>query len=157
MKLFLSALVTFSLYGCIKEKMTEFTAELYNATSHDIMILPYKGGVVNPTDTILLGSNQTFEIAHGTERGIKTTPGFYSTYFGSPDDSIVVVFDDAYKVTHYANTPSSLAPKYYLSSSNRNIVNPQSYLFETHEVSRYRQWNHHKYFFAEEDYVFASQ
>ena len=87
--------------------------------------------------------------------GNVSVPGFTSKYFGSSDDSIIVVYDDLYKITHYANTPSQLAPKYYLFSSLRNIGNSLSYRFVSTPISRHNNNNAHYYDFTEQDYLDA--
>ena len=114
----------------------------------------YKGGIVYPTDTIKLTYNQPFEIANGFDRGKSSQPGFSSKYAGGPNDSVVVVFDNIYKVSHYANTPITLASKYYLNVSLRNIVNPKSYRFESTEEKN-GNVNKHFYDFVEQDYLDA--
>ena len=107
------------------------------------------------TDTIKLIPNQPFEFANGSQRGKLTVPGFNSKYSGGPNDSVIVIFDNLYKISHYANTPSSLAPKYYLNTSIRNIVNPKSYRFVSTPISKGGNKNDHYYDFIEQDYLDA--
>jgi len=141
--------------GCIKEYNSVYTATLINTTSHSIKILFYKGGAVLPTDTIALVQNQQFEFANGSQRGNLTNPGFSSKYFGNSNDSIVVIFDNLYKITHYGFTPLHLAPKYYLYVSPRNIGNPNSYRFVSTPISSHGNKNDHYYDFKEQDYLDA--
>lgn len=144
----------FLICSCIKERVTLYKAVLVNNTSHKIVIKPFFGGV-NPSEkTITLLSNQNFEIASGSDRGFGNQ-GFSSSYFGGPNDSVFVTFDDLYSITHYFNTPSSLATKHYLSSSIRNIGNPSSYSLQTNQLSKYQQENFFTYTFTEQDYLDA--
>src|SRR5882724_10451379 len=98
------AIVITLLAGCTKEQSTIYTATLTNTTQHQIKILFYKGGVVYSSDTVRLSPSEKKQIAYGHVRGLITEPGFFSNYGGGPNDSTVVVFDDLYKMTHYANT-----------------------------------------------------
>ena len=149
-----SLLISFFFLSCIKEKSTKYIATLTNTTTHSITILFYKNGVVYPGDTIKLIPNQPFEFANGFDRGRSSEPGFSTKYDGGPNDSNVVIFDNIYKVSHYANTPINLAPKYYLNTSLRNILNPKSYRFELTE-GKNGNVNRHFYDFTEQDYLDA--
>lgn len=129
--------------GCLAEPYTRYRATLYNPTSHSIKVLFYKNGIVNSTDTIVLEPNANFQIASGTRRGKSTGRGFSSRYAGSPNDSVIVKFDNTYTMSHYANTPTSLAQHHYLFDYQRNILNPYSYEFEI--VDDGGDINDHKY------------
>lgn len=155
MKYLINSAITALLFiSCSKEKSTKYIATLTNTTIHTITILCYKGGIVYPNDTIKLLSNVPFEIANGFDRGKSSEPGFSSKYLGGSNDSNVVIFDNKYRMPHYANTPTQLAPKYYLFSSLRNIGNPKSYRFESTEEKN-GNVNKHFYDFVEQDYLDA--
>ncbi len=132
-----------------------YTATIINTTQHSINILYYKGGIVYPNDIIKLVPNQQFEFAYGSHRGNVTGRGFSSNYFGENDDSVVVIFDNLYKVVHYVNSPLRFASKYYLYSSNRNILNVLSYRFISTATSSKSHKNDHFYDFIEQDYLYA--
>jgi len=155
MKYFIGSVMT-SLFivSCIKEKSTLYIATLTNTTAHSITILFYNNGIVYPNDTIKLVPNQPFEFANGFDRGRSSEPGFSSRYGGGPNDSTVVIFDNTYKVAHYADAPINLAPKYYLFTSLRNILNPKSYRFELTEEKN-GNVKKHFYDFTEQDYLDA--
>ena len=155
MKYLFITIIFFYCSGCIKDYRSLYTATFINTTTHSINILFYKNGSVEPADTIKLLQGQEFEFAKGSVWGNVSVPGFTSKYFGSSDDSIIVVYDDLYKITHYANTPSQLAPKYYLFSSLRNIGNSLSYRFVSTPISRHNNNNAHYYDFTEQDYLDA--
>jgi len=152
-RLSLLLISSFSLFACQKEKTTLYSTTLFNSTNHKILILPFKFGIVQPEDTIKLDPNSTFEIALGVDRGLVSIPGFFSKYFGQPEDSILVIFDNIYSITHYANEPNNKAMKYYLFNSLRNIGNPNSYEFKSVRTSKYKNTNTHKYTFTEQDYL----
>lgn len=149
MKLILLAIsISCFLSCCLKEKSTKYEAFLINNTaSHEIEISFYKSGVSN---TIFLNPNDSIKIANGIDIGVVTSPGFTSEYFGDPNDSIIVTFDNQYTMTHYFNTPNKLSLKYLLASSIRNIGNPNSYVF-----IRNGNINSHYYYFNEQDYLDA--
>ena len=149
-----SLVISFFFMGCTKEKSTHYIATLTNTTTHSITILFYKNGVVYPGDTIKLIPNQPFEFANGFDRGRSSEPGFSSKYFEGPSDSTAVIFDNIYRIAHYVNTPTQLAPKYYLFTSLRNIGNPKSYRFESTEEKN-GNVNKHFYDFIEQDYLDA--
>jgi len=147
--------ILFLSVSCNKEDITIYIATLQNKTTHSITILPYKSGSVLASDTIKLSPGSEVEIAHGSQWGIVEVPGFSSKYFGGPNDSVIVVFDNLYKVSHYANTPGLLSAKYYLNTSTRNIGNPHSYRFESVRVNNHQQKNTHVYEFTEQDYLYS--
>lgn len=156
MKYIILLIALLPITGCTKEKITLYKAYLKNTTSHKIVIRPYFSGVVLPDKviTLLANNNNTFEIANGFVRGI-VKYGFSSGYFGGSNDSVIVVFDDIYSITHYFNTPASLNPKYYLATSHRNIGNPESYKIVSTDLSKYQRENVHTYEFTEQDYLDA--
>lgn len=156
MKTLLSILALTVFSACQREQETYYTAYLKNNTAnHSIKILFYKGGIVYPNDTIILVPGQQLEIANGFQRGLSEKPGFSSKYSGGPNDSNVVIFDNSYRVAHYATPPAQLAPKHYLFTSLRNIANPKSYKFETERPSKNSWTKTHHYEFIEEDYLYA--
>jgi hypothetical protein len=154
-KLVLFALLLSIYTSCRKEGITVIAANLVNATPHHIMILPYKNGIVEKKDTIRIPPNTHFEFGYGSIRGLITIPLFSSEYFGGSDDSIVVIFDDLYSITHYVNIPTDTAPNYYLYTSLRNLGNRLSYTFYTEKKSKHRRRNNHVYNFTEQDYLDA--
>ena len=142
------------LNGCSKERMTLYYANLKNTTSHKIEIRPYFNGIVPSEKIIVLLPNDIKQIAEGTMRGISGY-GFISGYFGGPNDSVIIVFDNTFLITHYFNTPTSLNSKHYLFSSKRNIGNPESYKIISTDISKYKRENRHTYEFKEQDYLDA--
>lgn len=141
--------------SCTKEDATYYTATLKNSTNHQISIWPYKNGIVHPLDTIKLLPNTEFTIADGSSRGIDSSPGFKSNYFGGPSDSVIVFFDIQNRIAHYFDMPQNTATNFYPFSSTRNLGNPLSYSFQSVSESNHRQRNTHLYTFVEQDYLDA--
>ncbi len=140
--------------SCHKEESTLYYAYLKNTTSHKVEIRPFFSGSIPADKVITLLANETKEIANGMDRGIGNQ-GFSSSYFGGPNDSVVVLFDNLYSITHYFNTPTTLNSKYYLFTSLRNIGNPKSYLLEKRDISKYQRENKFTFEFKEQDYLDA--
>jgi hypothetical protein len=140
--------------GCVKEESTLYYAYIKNGTSHKVQIKPYFSGSIPSDKIITLLANESKEIANGFDRG-KGDQGFSSSYFGGPGDSIIVVFDDLYSITHYSSTPASVNPRHYLFTSLRNIGNPKSYDLQSRDISKYQRENKYTYTFIEQDYLDA--
>lgn len=155
MKIFFAIAVITLLAGCTKEESTLSYAYLKNGTSHKVEFRPYFSGNVPADKIIILLSNETKEIAKAVFARGKGNHGFSSSYFGGPGDSIIVVFDDLYSITHYSSTPASVNPKHYLFTSLRNIGNPKSYDLQSRDISKYQRENIYTYTFTEQDYLDA--
>jgi hypothetical protein len=149
------SIITILLQSCRKDEVTQAKAFIKNTTTHNIKIMFYKNGSVADSDTINLTSNKEVEIANGILRGLISVPGFNSKYAGSPNDSCVVVFDNLFKVSHYANLPDKLNTKFYDFNSLRNLLNPKSYVFTSSVVSKTKLLNIHIYEFTELDYLYT--
>ena len=155
MKLFSAIAVLILLCGCTKEESTISYAYLKNGSTHKVVIRPHFSGIVPPDKIITLFAGETKEIATASfARGIGNQ-GFSSSYFGAPNDSLVVIFDDLYSITHYFNTPATLSPKHYLATSLRNIANPKSYDLQSRDITKYQRENKYTYTFIEQDYLDA--
>lgn len=141
--------------SCNKEGKTFYTAYLVNPTQHQITLLCYNEGVVKKGDSIRIPPLSDFLFGEGSYRGANPHPQFSSDYFAE-HDSLVVIFDQKYKISHYANMPIYPASKYYLNSSLRNLFNISSYEFYTKERKRSKSVdNTHVYKFTEQDYLDA--
>jgi hypothetical protein len=138
------------LAGCEKENTTNYVATIKNNTTHSIEIRPYFGGVSPIEKRINLGSGEAVEVGRGTDRG-KGSQGF-SFNFGAPD-SMVVVFDGVFKISHYVNTPINLASRYYLYTSIRNLMNYKSYDYKIIDDSKHEMNVSYTYSFVEQDFL----
>ncbi len=144
------------LSSCIKENSTNTYATLVNSTSHKISIWFYKSGKLTDKDSLVISPNSQFQFGQSFERGLSNGPGFGSDYFGSANDSMIVVFDNNYKIAHYySSTPQLLRSKHYLYTSIRNIGNVYSYVLKNEHTSKHQWNNYHTYTFTEQDYLDA--
>ncbi|MBL7706489.1 MAG: hypothetical protein JNM21_13170 [Taibaiella sp.] len=150
-------LLVLSNIGCVKDKMTAYKATLHNNSGADVLILPYKNGLVLSSDTIRLTNGGSIEIANGSDWGDVKVAGFSSDYFGGPNDSTIILFNDSFRVAHYANVPATLSSKHYLFESNRNLLNPLNYEFIREKNTKGNFINVHDYYFTADDYNFARQ
>ena len=154
MNIFWSFIVTVFLGACTKEKITLYHANLKNNTTHKIEIKPYFNGTTSIDKIVTLMPNETHEIANGFDRGIVGNAGFTSRTF-SGSDSIIVIFDNIYSITHYFNSPVFLSKKFYFLTSNRNIYNKDNYLYSYNDLSKNKRESNYVYEFIDQDYLDA--
>jgi hypothetical protein len=134
---------------------TTYTADLLNTTTVAIEVKSYKGGAVAASDRLqLVASTGRIEIANASRPGISPAgTGFTAALFQNAD-SVIVTFNNANSITHYARTTINLARKYYLPSSNRNLFNVASYRENITDATGTRSMSY-LYFFAPQDYADA--
>ena len=146
------------LNGCIRttEEITNYTATVVNNTSHIVIFKPYAFGSVRQDKQFTLAPGSSLEIANGFMRGITVLgSGFGSDYLAG-SDSIEIVFDNIYKMTHYGSAlPTPLSGKHYLYTSNRNILNKNSYFAKQEGENKYSVTYSYTYTFTEQDYLDA--
>lgn len=153
MKKYIYSILLILGISCSKEEMTVYKGYIKNTTAHEIKILPYFNGTIRNTKVITLMDGDSIQIASGYDRGIVNHGGFNSEYLDG--DSIVVVFDNQYSISHYVITPSSLNSKHYLYSSLRNLGNYLGWDYSADDVSRLRREALYIYKFIEQDYLDA--
>lgn len=151
MKFRVICLICVVLFGCIKEYTTHSKAFWENKSSHHIVVTGYHGGVILK-DKIDLAPGENFKVGYGTQRG-KDYDGFGFEYFNNAD-SLIVTFDNTYKVVHYFINPPNQSPKSYLFTSNRNLGYYLSYKKESNQDKRVTS-TVYTYEFTEADYQFA--
>ena len=147
-------ILTIFLASCTKEDSTNYYAYLKNTSSHQIKIVPYYSGNINQANIINLRPNEKKEIANGSGRGIQNNGGFSSQYIGG-SDSLVVIFDSLYSITHYGNLPTTFSRKYYLYNSSRNLGNYLSYQLQVQNITAHLRENTYTFEFVEQDYLDA--
>jgi hypothetical protein len=147
-------LITFFISSCIKEKSTYSTTIAVNSTNHYILITPFANGVISNKDSFSLDPNVSKNIYESYYRGIGSgvTYGYDIPY----TDSIIVTFDNRYKMVHYNHIlPTMLNTKHYLFLSKRNLYNDSSYnRVLLSETSSNKDWRF-TYTFTEQDYLDA--
>src|SRR5215207_10131590 len=114
MRYLLSLVVLMILISCVKEPITNYYAYWKNNTTHTIEVKPFSNGFIVSENAVTLMPNSTTKVAEGSDRGISDNGGFSSKHLNA--DSIHVVFDNTYTMTHYFVTPASLSSKYFLYS-----------------------------------------
>lgn len=113
-------------------------------------------GTVRQDVYFTLAPGSSKKIADGYMRGKAALgTGFGSAYLiGS--DSVVIVFDNIYKVTHYGSKLSTpLAEKHYLYDSHRNILQKNSYYAKQESENKNSVRYSYTYTFTEQDYLDA--
>ncbi len=113
--------------GCTKEKSTNTYLYIQNSTQHKIQVIPFKNGIEYTQGKFSLTSQQKLTIGVYSTRGISNIPLAFPEYMNGTD-SIRVIYDSTYTITHYLITPVSYNSKFLLRSSNRNIGNIGNYI-----------------------------
>lgn len=155
MKILISGLIIclFSFSSCIKESMTTTIATLKNQSGVSINIIAYVNGT-QLNNIVEIIANSSFEISHENNFGISNNAGFSSKYL-SGMDSVKVVFNDSFIVTHYRKIADSLHPKSLGNNNNRNIFNYLNYVYSFVDKSKHSRLTTYIYTFTEADYNFA--
>jgi len=154
MKLFLIFSCILVCFSCITEKQTFSTQKLYNSTNHTIIIIPFFNGVEIGSKKKMLPPNSVIELEYRFTRGINNVPAIFFDYFKNVD-SLHVMFDNQYQITHLLLSTFTSGLKNYASSSTRNLGNVYSYAKEkTEDKKNSRTWEV-KYIFTNQDYLDA--
>lgn len=143
--------------SCIKEDKTLSHAFIYNGSNVGIQITLFSSGVpmlnyqldIEPNDSLVVSTDSY--IGKGKMQGA----GFNNKYFELAD-SLIVIFDDSFKVTHYRDTPLVFANKYYLPSNPLCIMNIGNWEYSFDET-KHSITNYFTYTFTEADYEYAKQ
>ncbi len=142
-----------SILGCNKDnQQSNLTAVWKNNTGHDISVATYIYGIKK--DTVKIGPMGEFEIANMAARGRILKPFFSSSYLS---DSSIVIFDGKFTITHYSTKVVTQSVKnYYEYNSSKNLQNFINYEF-TSKVIKTNTYNHHIYYFTEDQYLDATK
>lgn len=133
----------------------KLVARLHNDAGVPVTVLPYKAGSVLPQDTVRLNNGESFRVGFGSSYGDVRTPFFETEILAiGENDSIVVVFDFDFRVTHYIEAPALKSDKCHLYESDRNIIRRKNYEFEIVDTKGGRT-NYHDYYFTSSDFEFA--
>lgn len=149
--------ITMLVFSCAKkrvEEITNFELTAVNSTGHTIELLPFYGGTTRERDRIQILPHSDQSLGKGWGWGIQSIgSGFESRIAGC--DSLIVLFDNQFKVTHYGATPINLARRYYLFIDDRNIGYPIHYQGEIVRETKTSRNIHYSYTFTEQDYLYA--
>jgi len=142
------------LLSCKKEEQTYYSVYIENQSTVSVEIMPFKNGIINSDDRILLSPGSNFKFAEGFDRGINNGGGFDSKYLNGTD-SIDVVFNSDKKTIHFMNNTSTSGNSFYTYNSERNLGNWQSYKMEVTDDSKFRRTIIYTYVFSDLDSNFA--
>src|SRR5690606_25399382 len=148
----LISLFSVLLKSCRKEENTNYKAMLINKSSVQILLVSYIDG--RDVDRITINDGSSVIIGEGTDRGFVNHAGFDSKYL-SGVDSVIIIFNDSFSVSHYNNNPIAFSFKYYLQENSRNIFNYLNYNYYHQDKSRGWRNAYYRFTFTEEDYNFA--
>lgn len=143
-----------TLFSCNKEKTTYASGFWVNSTSHYIEVRPVSKGLVVSQNILRLMPGQKLQVGGASFRGILDHQLFDNEYF-SDADSVLVIYDSTFVVSHYFVTPSSVRPKHHLRLSSRNIINQANYDFKYEDDSKHKRQTFSTYTFTEQDYLDA--
>jgi hypothetical protein len=139
--------------ACIKESNTFSTTRFNNTTSHYISVDVYKWGGLVPQHSFFLTPGESKIVLSTSNGGIGNGIALGSMLMIM--DSIKVVFDDLYRITHYKPSLTGTNPHNYPYHSPRNIFNDSSYTRVLKGDRKYRRECDFKYTFTQQDYLDA--
>ena len=141
------------MISCKKEEVGQTKSFIKNSTSHSIKLMPYNGGIFDSTNIKTITSNTTIEMYSANVRG-KTVEPCFGTLL-QPYDSVVIVYDNLYKIPHIKFNGISNAPKKVLFTSSRNISNAANWTKKITNETKYSLEGNFEFTFIEQDYIDA--
>ena len=150
---YLSVMLIIGFTSCIKESVTLSYSTFYNSTSHQIKVLSYYNGNTLQESSFDLNPNEMKSFLILNNRGIGNGLSFGEYY--QQLDSIVVIFDSGYNISHYKPNLIGTNSKFYPFTSDRNIFNGNNYTRTITKDKKYRREWDFKYTFVEQDYTDA--
>lgn len=152
--IFLLSMVT-TLVCCTKEKETITSLIIHNNSSKNIEIMPYRNGGIYTPGRLSIPSGSGHSFPSHASRGISKVPVVFPSYLDMTD-SIVVVFDGTYRITHLLHDSTTTYPiKHYLKTSVRNLGNLDSYISVITSDKKHKRFFEVKYTFTQQDYLDA--
>lgn len=155
-KIKLSIVFLLLLFSSCVEPYSSTTVIITNPTSHDLKMVPYSLGIVVSDKITILKTGESIEIEQIVSRGKTREPLYFDPWFKSLD-SIQIIWDDDYMVTHlmdYYEIDDST--KIVTGYNIRNIARTQDYERVKSERRNAVNWQL-KYTFTESDYEFAKE
>jgi hypothetical protein len=149
------AFVVLSSCGRDIDSYTDANMYWINSTSHVIEIRPYAFGAVIQNYVVILQPGQGKQV--GSERSMgkhNIGMGCASEYLLA-SDSIQVIFDGQYSISHYFQQPAIVSPKFYTYQSLRNLGNILGYEMKVEKESKYSASHSYIFRFSEQDYLDA--
>lgn len=142
--------------SCIKDYMSHTYVKMKNNTVHKIELKPYIGGEIDLNKAFTLNPNSEKIIESQSEWGKVKIPFAFGEYFVYID-SVVVVWNDEYKVVYLGDDYLTDSKKINYNDSLSNFFLLNSYeevLVENHKEYSIWDLNFH---FTESDYEYAKE
>ena len=154
---FISLLILTITTSCGKTEITQGIsrqATLFNESGVRIRYIPFYAGYSIRDYTFEIGNGDSFFLGNYPSMSSRNAPGFSSPYLTGLD-SIRIVYNDKYIITHVWNYPDSLLQLHQLPyTSDRNIGNVKNYVWWFDESIRR---SIHEFTFIPEDYEYAKE
>lgn len=156
-RLIITALVILYASACsVKEEVSSTSVILFNNTEHQISITSFRNGVANNSSLIHLPNYGNYTIESGSSLGKTKGPVYFFDYFQNVD-SVVVMWDNTYPITHMISDSFISTDKYIPFGNSRNLGNGNAYTNELTEETKYTIAWTVKYTFTEQDYLDAKE
>mgnify|MGYP003617035450 CR=1 FL=1 len=154
MKKYLNLFIFLLFTSCIRDGNTSNNVNIENNTNHIIKLIPYKNGVVDSLKIKAIPNYSSIQIERNNQRGKTEVPVVFWDYFKNLD-SIVIIWDNTYSVTHMLSDTFFSAKKYIQFDEIRNIGLNSSYTNTSSNESKIGITWHVNYTFTEQDYLDA--
>lgn len=145
----------FILVGCVKDYKSSTQTKLINTTNHTIKITPYLNGVIDIGMQQELMPNETKIVYEANPWG-KTIEPCWGVFL-RPDDSVIVIYDNTYKMKHNRFNDTTTCDNCYIESNNRNLTNPNNYTPTIIKEEKEYLDGYYTYTFTEQDYLDAKK
>lgn len=141
------------IMSCKKEEVGQTKSFIKNSTSHSIKLLPYNSGILDNTNIKTITPNSIIEVYSANVRG-KTIEPCYGTLL-QPYDSVVVIYDNLYKIPHIKFNSTFNGLKKVVFSSSRSISNASNWKKTITNETKYSIEGNFEFTFIEQDYIDA--
>ena len=154
---FISLLILIMTASCGKTEISQgigTQATLFNKSGVRIKYIPFYKGIPVLEYAFEIENNDSFFLGNYHSKASGKAPGFLSPY-GTGMDSIRIVYNDRYIITHVWNYPDSLLQPHQLPYTNdRNVGNVKNYVWWFEESTR---TSIHEFTFTPEDYEYGQE
>lgn len=113
--------------GCIKDKRSITDVIISNATIHKVTLVPYLNGFVDSSKYKILQAKSSISIENNFQKGKTKIPVVFWDYFKNLD-SLVVIWDDIYSMTHMLSDTFTSSNNHLQGYESRNIGLSTSYV-----------------------------
>lgn len=140
--------------SCVKDGKTTSQVILSNPTTHNISLYPYQNGFIDSPNIKTIIQGEEVIIEDNFQKGKTNSPLVFWDYF-KPYDSLVVIWDGVYPITHFLSDTFLSSNKFIQFGASRNIGYDASYVVSSNNETKISiEWIT-KYVFSEQDFQFA--